>query len=98
MDVIAASSVMGDEWYGFQGHGVPQNKVLEPSLECEVKKHGLYRENAYRLGDGLIIAHINSNNTINSAPGGPDELFKRLQVDNLGLERLPMKQSVGQCS
>lgn len=24
LDVIPASSVMGDDWHGFQGHGVPQ--------------------------------------------------------------------------
>lgn len=55
MDVIPASSVMGDDWHGVQGHGVPQDKVFEPSLECEVRKHGLYRENIYQLGDGLVI-------------------------------------------
>lgn len=93
MDVIPAASVMGDNWYGFQGYGVPRNKALESSLTCEIRKHDLYRKNLYRLGDGLIITHINSNNTINSAPRGPDELFHILRVDDLELERLPMKQS-----
>lgn len=98
MEVIPASSVMGDDWHGFQGHGVPQDKVFESFLQCKVSKHGLYRDNIYQLGDGLVITHLNSNNVINSAPGGPDELFCRLQIDNLGLERLPMKRSVGQYS
>lgn len=95
MDVIPASSVMGDDWHGVQGHGVPQDKVFESSLECEVRKHGLYRENVYQLGDGLVITHLNSNNVINSAS---DELFCRLQMDDLGLESLPMKRSQCQIS
>lgn len=98
MDVIPASSVMGEAGYGFQGHGVAQDKVLEPSINCEVRKHGLYRECVYQLGNGLIITHLNSNNVINSAPGGPDDLFCHLQKEDIGLERLPMKQSVGKCS
>ena len=96
MDVIPASSVMGDAGYGFQGHGVSQDKIMDPSIKCEVRKHGLYRECIYPLGDGLVISHLISNNVINSAPGGPDDLFCQLQRGGFGLERLPMKQSVGQ--
>ena len=44
MDVIPASSVVGDTGYGFQGHGVSQDKMLEISVRSEVRKHGLYRE------------------------------------------------------
>ena len=98
MDVIPASSVAGDAGYGFQGHGVSQDKVSEPTIKCEVRKHGLYRECVYHLGDGLVVTHLISNNVINSAPGGPDELFCRLQKDDFGLERLPLKQSVGEYS
>ena len=98
MHVIPASSVVGDTGYGFQGHGVSQDKMLETSVRCEVRKHGLYRECVYQLGDGLTISHIISNNIINGASGGPDDLFCQLQIADIGLERLPMKQSVGQCS
>ena len=98
MDVIPASSVMGDAGYGFQGHGVTQDKILESEIQSETRKHGLYRERVYQLGDGLIIAHLISNDIINSASAGPDELFCQLQKGNFGLERLPMKQSVGQYS
>lgn len=96
MDVIPASSVMGDTGYGFQGHGITQDKILEAGIQSETRKHGLFRELVYKLGDGLTIAHLISNNIINRAPAGPDELFCQLQKENLGLERLPMKQSVGQ--
>ena len=98
MEVIAASSVMGDAAYGFQGHGVSSDKVFEASIGCKVRKYGLYRESVYELDDGLIITHLNSNDAINGAPGGPDHLFCQLQKEDIGLERLPMKQSVGQYS
>lgn len=97
MDVIPASSVIGDAGYGFQGHGVSQDKFSEESIEYEVRKHGFYRECVYQLGDGLTITHLISNNVINSAPGGPDDLFCQLQKEDMGLERLPLKQSVGEC-
>ena len=98
MDVIPASSVAGDAGYGYQGHGVSQDIISEPSIKREVRKHGLYRECVYQLGNGLTITHLISNNAINGAPGGPDDLFCQLQTEDLGLERLPMKQSVGQYS
>ena len=95
MDIISASSVMPEHEYGFQGHGVCQDKFSESSLSREVRKHGLYREIIYGLGNGLVIAHLISNNTVNSAPGGPDDLFCQMQKEDCGFERLPMKQSVG---
>ena len=98
MEEISASSLTGNAGYGFQGHGITQDKILEPSIKREVRKHGLYRECIYQLGDGLTIAHLVSNDAINSAPGGPDDLFRQLQTQDHGLERLPMKRSVGQCS
>lgn len=97
MDVIPASSVMGDTGYGFQGHGVTQDKVVEQSIKRDAQKHGLYRECVYELDHGLTISHLISNNIINNAPGGPDELFCQMQMEDFGLERLPMKSSVGQC-
>ena len=85
MDVIPASSVMSDAGYGFQGHGIAQDKILEPEIQCETRKHGLYRECVYQLGDGLVIAHLIPNDAINSATGGPDELFCQLQNEEFGL-------------
>ena len=74
MEVIPASSVMGDAAYGFQGHDVSSGKVFEASIGCKVRKHGLYRESVYELDDGLTITHLSSNDAINinSAPGGPE--------------------------
>lgn len=97
IDPIAASSVSGDAGYGFQGHGIASDSVSEPSIRVEAKKAGLFRETIYHLGDGVTITHLSSNNAINGAPGGPDDLFLQLQKEHLGLERLPLKQSQGQC-
>ena len=95
MDVIPASSVMGDAFYGYQGHAVPGDKIFEPSIYREPGKCGLFRETVYQLGEGLSIAHLSSDNIINAAPGGADELFCDMQKGDLGLERLPMNTSVG---
>ena len=95
MDVVPASSVMGDNTYGFQGHGICHDKIFESTISREVRRHGLYREIVYNLGNGFLISHPISNNVINSAPGGPDDMFCQMQKEDCGLERLPMKQSVG---
>ena len=50
-------------------------KDLGTAIQCETRKHELYRECLYQLGDGLVIAHLISNDIINSAPVGPDELW-----------------------
>ena len=50
-------------------------KDLGTAIQCETRKHELYRECLYQLGDGLVIAHLISNDIINSAPTGPDELW-----------------------
>ena len=71
MEVIPASSVTGDAgYYGFQGHGIREDKVLEPSIQCDIQKHGLFRECVYKLGNGLVVSHLLSKDIINSAPGG----------------------------
>lgn len=98
MDVIPASSVMGDTIYGYTGIGINHDNISEEIIECEERQHGFYRECVYQLGNGLTITHHISNNVINSAPGGPDDLFCQLQKEDMGLERLPMKQCVGKCS
>ena len=98
MDVIPASNVIGDAGYGYQGHGICHDKSFEESIVCNTRKLGLYRECVYQLGDGLTITHHISNNIINSASGGPDELFSQLQREDMGLERLRMKQCAGECS
>ena len=42
MDVIPASSVMGDSGYDPQRHGVAQDKILEAEIQCQTRKHGLF--------------------------------------------------------
>ena len=97
MDVISATSVMGDHGYGFQGHGVCIDKFADATISREVQMHGLYREIIYGLDKGLTISHLISNTIINGTPGGADDLFYQMQVEDCGLERLLMKQSVGKC-
>ena len=98
LNVIPASSVLGDTIYGYTGHGLNHDDVSEESIECQELTYGFYRECVYQLGNGLTITHLISNNVINAAPNGPDDLFCQLQKEDMGLERLPMKQCVGEYS
>ena len=61
MDVIPASSVIRDAFYGYQGHAVPDDKDFEPNIHRKPGKCGLFRETVYQLGEGLSIAHLSSN-------------------------------------
>ena len=90
MDIVLASSVIGDGAYGFQGLRLCRDKVSESTISRGVRKHGLYREVVCDLGNGFIISHLISN-------GEPDNMFHQMQKEDCGLERLPMKQSVGKC-
>ena len=108
LDVISATSVMGDHGDGFQGHGVCidkfaeatvsrevcQDKVVQANISRKVQMPGLYREIIYGLDEEPTIYQPTSNTMINSAPDGADDLFYQVQVEDCGLERLLMKQSV----
>ena len=45
-----------------------------------------------------FVAHFESNKTINSAPGGPHEMFERIQRDEQDLVRNKLKTAVGMLS
>ncbi|KAI9929841.1 hypothetical protein MW887_011647 [Aspergillus wentii] len=53
-----------------------------------------YRKLTYRIRGVGSITHFVSNKTINSRANGPNDLFKQLQVADLGLRRYPLQQSV----
>lgn len=54
-----------------------------------------YRKLTYRIPGSGWITHFVSNKNINSRANGPNDLFKRFQVSDLGLRRYPLQQSVG---
>jgi hypothetical protein len=54
-----------------------------------------YRKLTYRIPDVGSITHVVANRIINSSPGGPNDLFRQVQVADFGLRRYPLQQSVG---
>ena len=54
-----------------------------------------YRKLTYRIPRVGSITHFVSNRYINSRENGPNDLFRQLQLTDLGLRRYPLQQSVG---
>ncbi|PYH42389.1 uncharacterized protein BP01DRAFT_418022 [Aspergillus saccharolyticus JOP 1030-1] len=53
-----------------------------------------YRRLVYTLPGVGSVTHLVANRAINTRANGPDDLFKRLQSVELGLQRYPLQQSV----
>ncbi|CAG7969934.1 unnamed protein product [Penicillium salamii] len=53
-----------------------------------------YRKLTYKLGGVGSITHFVSNQEVNSRKNGPDDLFVRLQSEDLGLKRFRLKSSL----
>lgn len=55
-----------------------------------------YRKLTYRMDGAGTVTHFISNRAINGRANGPNDLFRQLQVSDLGLRRYPLQQSVGE--
>lgn len=55
-----------------------------------------FRNLTYRIPGVGSITHFVSNKAINGRENGPNDLFKQLQLTDLGLRRYPLQQSVGE--
>lgn len=55
-----------------------------------------YRKLTYNIAGAGSITHFVANKSINARRNGPNDLFARLQIADLGLRRYPLQQSVGQ--
>lgn len=92
---VSASAVAGDSCRKFDGPAMSEDKILGSTIKCHTEQHGLFRVSKYDLPEGCFVVHLHSNDTINRAPGGPDDLFWDLQRTDIGLTRHSMKQAVG---
>lgn len=96
LDILSAADV-ADEWSEqFEGPAIPTDIFDEKLVKRTIERHGLYRIHTYELPSGDTITHFLPTGTVNKAPGGPNDLFRALQVVDIGLQRFRMKQSVGQ--
>ena len=94
-DIIPASAVMGDLKFGFQGHAICDDEVLDSRIEITEERLGFWRVIRYEIMPGMVISHFCANDVINGKPGGADDIFGILQQGQLNLERQVMDSSVG---
>ncbi|KAI9676062.1 MAG: hypothetical protein M1817_000805 [Caeruleum heppii] len=75
------------------GHAIPQNEFQKPITET-IRLTANYRIHTYHLPECGTVTHFLANSVINSAPGGPDEMFLAMQREKIGLKRFPLKLSL----
>jgi hypothetical protein len=86
---------MGDLKFGFQGHAICDDEVLDSRIEITEERLGFWRVIRYEIMPGMVISHFCANDVINGKPGGADDIFGILQQGQLNLERQVMDSSVG---
>lgn len=57
-----------------------------------------YTRVTYTLNGVGTITHFVANKAATARPDGPNDLFRQLQVADVGLRRYPLQQSVGKCN
>ena len=78
----------------FNGHAISADKTTD-IFSTEEEYYGFFYIRKYDMPGlpGIQFTHFLSNNAINQAPGGPDDLFVALQEEEIGLRRYRMKTS-----
>ncbi|RAH46778.1 uncharacterized protein BO95DRAFT_101909 [Aspergillus brunneoviolaceus CBS 621.78] len=81
----------------FEIHPAKRALYFDPKLQLpSVDDSSLYpyRKLVYTLPGVGSVTHLVANRAINTRANGPDDLFRRLQSVDLGLQRYPLQQSV----
>jgi hypothetical protein len=55
-----------------------------------------YQKFTYMIENIGTVTHFSANRDVLSQPNGPNDLFRQLQLVDLGLRRYPLQQSVGE--
>lgn len=91
---VSLRSVLPEPEMGAFGHALPyfgKENTLFPAMEYMKN----YRKDTFELSGVGVVTHFAANTTINRRPGGPNDLFNQLQVEDLGLRRYPITPSPG---
>lgn len=89
-------SIISDFELGAVGHRYPPNNpkvAMEPFIQYLQN----YRLDTYDLGMGNVLTHFAANNVINTRAGGPNDMFRALCMEDIGLKRHRLQASVGKC-
>ncbi|KAK2774206.1 hypothetical protein FQN53_003714 [Emmonsiellopsis sp. PD_33] len=93
MNPVSLRSVVPELEMGVAGHRIP-HKGRKNEMVPEMQYTKNYRKDTFEIPGVGIITHFAANKTVNSREGGPDDIFKMLQQEDLGLRRYPLQQSV----
>lgn len=78
--------------YGYVGHAPSKNICRSPFKAQDYQIHGNLLTNVYDVLPGCFIAHLQSNNAINSEQGGAHDVFRQLQEGSgIPLQRVRVK-------
>ena len=97
--ILSPRAVLDAHEVEWAGHALPEDTAILPAVMSLPKFLGYWRIHNYALpslheeGTTSVITHYFSNKIINEAPGGPTDMFMRLQEIELGLERFALKTS-----
>ncbi|KAF3897440.1 Oxoglutarate/iron-dependent dioxygenase [Trichophyton interdigitale] len=93
MNHVSLRSVLPDLEMSPSGHRLPTvPKDVSSMPMIQYMKN--YRKDTFVLPGAGIVTHFAANRTVNSRPGGPDDLFSLMQVEDLGLRRYPISPCV----
>ncbi|OAL69864.1 hypothetical protein A7D00_5903 [Trichophyton violaceum] len=93
MNHISLRSVLPDLEMSPSGHKLPTvPKDITSMPMIQYMKN--YRKDTFVLPGAGIVTHFAANRTVNSCPGGPDDLFSLMQREDLGLRRYPISPCV----
>lgn len=94
MNHVSLRSVLPDLEMSPSGHRLPTvPKDISSMPMIQYMKN--YRKDTFVLPGAGIVTHFAANRTVNSRPGGPDDLFSLMQREDLGLRRYPISPCVG---
>ncbi|WEW56506.1 hypothetical protein PRK78_001951 [Emydomyces testavorans] len=91
-DPVELRSILSDFEMGAVGHRYPANNRL--AIQPHIQYLENYRVDTFDLGMGNILTHFAANNTVSNRPGGPNDLFRELCTQDIGLKRHRLKASV----
>ncbi|EFR00651.1 hypothetical protein MGYG_03658 [Nannizzia gypsea CBS 118893] len=93
MNHVSLRSVLPDLEMSPSGHRLPTiPKDISTMPTVQYMKN--YRKDTFLLPGAGIVTHFAANRTVNSRPGGPDDLFNQMQQEDLGLRRYPISPCV----
>lgn len=89
---VSLRSVLPEVELGVAGHRLPFTPKSGGLPEIEYLRN--YRKDTFRF-PGSLVTHFVANTTVNRRFDGPDDLFRKLQQEDLGLKRHRLGSSVG---